>query len=393
MRLPLSPLWCLILSSALLLFPHTGTSRAAGLWQDSAALSRWYTPYDLCVLASTGNGSIESISEPCEKAAQARGETVPPIRCRVGNSWPSKGGFCSAADIPYTERKNLRRSIVGLDDPGQAHLRDLFTSLSREKGMLLLVGDSVMQQFFGAMACELEREGIWKDPSKFSNTDEVRHVTIAGDASSPSTSASSGAGGAVPIKFVPIYHFVNGRFDRVANASMFALRKNVEEYIRDHDSLVILINMGLHYVSSPIAHFTRADYRAQMTAALTYLNGVAHAHPAKKVRVIWRETSAQHFPTSTGYWPGARYAPGMKVGCVPIKEPGPEADWRNADIRDIVRQHNLDRVKIAPFYNITVPLWSEHVNGHLRDCTHFCWTPMLYQSLFKFLADETRPRV
>lgn len=380
--------WWLVLLLNFILLPHLSRATratAGSLWQDSASLSRWYTPYDLCVLGSAGNGSIESISEPCEKAAQARGETVPPVRCRVGNSWPSKGGFCSAVDIPYTERKNLRRSVVGLDDPGQAYLRELFTSLSREKGMLLLVGDSVMQQFFGAMACELEREGIWKDPSKFSNTDEVRHVTIT-----PPVANSSSPAASVPIKFVPIYHFVNGRFDRVANASMFALRKNVDEYIRDHDSLLILINMGLHYVSSPIAHFTRADYRAQMTAALSYLNGVAHAYPTRRVRVIWRETSAQHFPTPTGYWPGARYAPGMKVGCVPIKEPGPEADWRNADIRDIVRVHNLDRVKIAPFYNITVPLWSEHVNGHLRDCTHFCWTPMLYQSLFKFLADECR---
>ena len=352
-------------------------------WQDSTALSRWYTPYDLCVLSSASNGSIESISQPCEEAAAKRGETVPPIRCRVGNSWPSKGGFCSAADIPYTLRKNLRRSLVGLDDPGQQFLRSLFTELSRQKGMLLLVGDSVMQQFFGAMACELEREGIWKDPSKFTNTDEVRQIKVDETQTTP----------AVPVKFVPIYHFVNGRFDRVANASMFHLRKNVEEYVAQHDSVLVLMNMGLHYVSSPIAHFDRTAYRSQMTGALSYLNGVALAHPNKKIRIIWRETSAQHFPTPTGYWPGARYAPGMKVGCEPIKEPGPTADWRNSDVRDIVASHGLSKVQIAPFYNITVPLWSEHVNGHLRDCTHFCWTPMLYQSLFKYLADAVKSSV
>jgi len=349
-------------------------------WQDSKSLSKWYTPYDLCVLSSASNGTIESISQPCEEAALKRGEMVPPIRCRVGNSWPSKGGFCSAADIPYTERRNLRRSLVGLDDPSQQFLRSFFTDISKEKGMLLLVGDSVMQQFFGAMACELEREGIWKDPTKFTNTDEVRQVKVDDQQSTP----------AVPVKFVPIYHFVNGRFDRVANASMFHLRKNIEEYVAQHDSLFVLMNMGLHYVSSPIAHFDRAAYRSQMTGALTYLNGIALTHPSKKLRIVWRETSAQHFPTPTGYWPGARYAPGMKVGCVPIKDPGPEADWRNSDVREIIRSHSLNKVKIAPFYNITVPLWSEHVNGHLRDCTHFCWTPMLYQSLFKYLSDAMK---
>ena len=357
------------------------TSRAVPIvgsevWQDSTALSKWYTPYDLCILSSSSNGSIESISKPCEDAATARGETIPPVRCRVGNSWPSKGGFCSAADIPYTQRKNLRRSLIGLDDPSQQFLRELFTKLSLAKGMLLLVGDSVMQQFFGAMACELEREGIWKDPSNFQNTDEVRQVKVTEAQTTP----------AVPVKFVPIYHFVNGRFDRVANASMFHLRRNVEEYVSKHDSVLIFMNMGLHYVSSPIAHFDRAAYRAQMTAALTYLNKIANSHADKKIRVVWRETSAQHFPTPTGYWPGARYAPGMKVGCEPIREAGPEADWRNSDIRDIVQSHGLSKVSIAPFYNITVPLWSEHVNGHLRDCTHFCWTPMLYQSLFRYLA-------
>ena len=28
------------------------------------------------------------------------------------------------------------------------------------------------------------------------------------------------------------------------------------------------------------------------------------------------------------------------------------------------------------------PLWNLHVNGHLRDCTHICWSPMLYQAFF-----------
>jgi len=349
-------------------------------WQDSKSLDKWYTPYDLCILSSDSNGTIESISQPCEAAAAKRSEVVPPVRCRVGNSWPSKGGFCSAADIPYTQRRNLRRSLVGFDDPTQQYMRSLFTDLSKQKGMLLLVGDSVMQQFFGAMACELEREGIWKDPSKFTNTDEVRHIKVDEAQTTP----------AVPVKFVPIYHFVNGRFDRVANASMFHLRRNVEEYVKHHDSLVVFMNMGLHYVSSPIAHFDRNAYRSQMTDALIYLNNVALANPSKRIKIIWRETSAQHFPTPTGYWPGARYAPGMKVGCVPIKEAGPDADWRNSDVREIIRTHGLSKVQVAPFYNITVPLWSEHVNGHLRDCTHFCWTPMLYQSLFKFLADAVR---
>jgi len=330
---------------------------------------------------------------PCEEANGGAALTASqPTRCRVGNSWPSKGGFCAAADIPFASRANLRKAVEGYDDPTQRPLHDLFSRLASEKGMLLLVGDSVMQQFYGALACELEREQVWKDSSKFTNTDEIRHVEILPSSSSSSSSSAAAATApfAVPIKFVPIYHFVNGKYDRVANASMHHLRKAVEEAVKGHDSVMILINMGLHYVSNPIAQFTRTDYISQMTNALTYLHNMATSHaPTKRMRILWRETTAQHFPTPDGYWPGVRYAKDMKVGCVPIANPGPESDWRNSDIEHIVKSNGLGKhIKIVPFFNITRPLWSEHVNGHLRDCTHFCWSPMLYQPLFHAMANE-----
>jgi hypothetical protein len=365
------------------------------LWTESAHLDGWYTKLDLCILRSTSNDSVQSIMSKCEAEVlmQTKEEvggsggaallSRQPVRCRVGNSWPSKGEYCSPEDIPFSERKILRRAIVGFDDPSAKPLAKLFAGLAREKGALLLVGDSVMQQFFGAMACELEREGVWKDPSQFTNTDEVKYVesTLAVGAETQKVS--------VPIKFAPIYHFVNGRWDRVANASMHHLRKNVEDFLHAHDSVTVLINMGLHYVSNPIAHFTRQDYISQMTSCLQYLNALAidsKKAQNKTLRVLWRETSAQHFPTSNGYWPGVKYAASMQLKCEPIADTSSSGDWRNSDIRAIIAEHNLQHVQILPFYNVTLPLWSMHVNGHLRDCTHFCWSPMLYQSLFHALA-------
>jgi hypothetical protein len=72
---------------------------------------------------------------------------------------------------------------------------------------------------------------------------------------------------------------------------------------------------------------------------------------------------------------------------MPITDTSASGDWRNSDIRNIIKEHKLEYVKIVPFYNVSLPLWSMHVNGHLRDCTHFCWSPMLYQSLFHALAE------
>jgi hypothetical protein len=372
------------------------TGPGTEFWSDSQFLDSWYTKLDLCILSDKTKDSVKIIMERCEKETAATnndndngttGKPLPPIRCRAGNSWPSKGEYCSPEDIPFSERKNLRRAIKGYDDPKSKPLQTFFQGLAQEQGAFLMVGDSVMQQFYGALACELEREGIWSDPSHFTNTDEMKYVEFP--IKNHETNEIKKYG--VPIKFAPIYHFVNGRWDRVANASMHHLKKNVGDLLHSHKSLTILINMGLHYVSNPIAHFTRNDYIIQMTVCLDYLNNIVKEYKKKDkiVRIMWRETSAQHFPTSNGYWPGVKYANEMKLACEPIKDTSSNSingDWRNSDINNIINKYKLEHIQIVPFYNVTLPLWSSHVNGHLRDCTHFCWSPFLYQSLFHELA-------
>ena len=297
-----------------------------------------------------------------------------PQRCRAGNSWPSKSEFCQSSDLPFSERNSFRQVTKGLDDPSNRHLDSFFRKLSANSGALLVVGDSVMQQFFNAIACELERTGTWKDASRFSNTDEVQHVRPKGAKTAAAT-----------MKFMPLYHFVNGKWDRMPNASMHHLTTAVETMSSKHSSLVVILNMGLHYVDNPVAGFTRRDYVEQITGALQYLHKMVQEHPARKIRVFWRETSAQHFPTPNGYWPGQRYAGPLKLACEPIADQSPQADWRNRDVEGIIVNNHLFHVKLIRFYKQTLPLWSQHPNGRLKDCTHFCWSPMLYQSTFKFL--------
>ncbi len=347
--------------------------QSSSQWIDSQNISQWYNPFDLCMIYNASSDSVDNIMKSCETTMPSN--KLPPIRCRAGNTWPSKSGFCSSVDIPFNQRKNLQRSVIGFDNPLNNPLSSFFRKLSAQNGALLLVGDSVMQQFFSAIACELEREGVWSDPSRFTNTDQPQHVRVKDQ-------RNANGGAPAPIKFLPIYHFVNGRFDRIANASMHHLKTTVEAMAEKVSTLVVVLNMGLHYIDNPEKSFARADYQAQMTMALRYLHGFAARQPAKNIQIFWRETTAQHFPTPNGYWPGVRYSNDMKLGCVPIKDPSPAADWRNRDIDDIVHRHSLSKIRILRFYNLTVPLWSEHPNGHMKDCTHFCWTPMLYQPLF-----------
>lgn len=183
-------------------------------WSYSAKLNEWYSELDLCLLRNGSTIDIKAIMEGCEKKLQTESaQNFLPMRCRAGNSWPSKGAFCSSEDIPYTQRHNLRKSFLGFDEPAEQPLRTLFSSLSTERGALLLVGDSVMQQFYSAIACELERENIWTDSSHFKNTNSPQFVKIGKNLEDKEAFS-------VPIQFAPIYHFVNGRHDRVVSLSI-----------------------------------------------------------------------------------------------------------------------------------------------------------------------------
>lgn len=351
-------------------------------WVMSSNISAWYNQFDLCMLQTNSTTiTIDEMTNNCTAMTAHHKEEIRPVRCRAGNAWPLKSGYCSPFDLPFSERVNFRKSIKGYDDPTQKPLLELFTKLSAEKGALLLIGDSVMQQFFGAVACELEREGIWNDPKSFKNTDEIRYVTPS-VASSPADKQPS----SVPIKFTPIFHFIDGRYDRHKNASMLHMNTSIEVFLQEYDSLLILFNVGLHYVGGTIKDFTREDFRGQITMALTYLQQTALSRPDKKIRILWRETNAQHFPTPNGYWPGMKYANNLKIGCVAIGDLSDEANWRNTDVEMIITTRNLYKIKIVRFYNLTIPMWTEHVNGNLKDCTHLCWTPMLYQSIFHSMA-------
>ena len=361
-------------------------------WVLSENLTKWYTRFDLCMLNHTSsNVTIEEMTNNCtiaqEKDRLGNHPIQLPTRCRAGNAWPLKSGYCSPLDLAFADRINFRKAIKGYDDPSQKPLFQLFSKLASEKGALLLIGDSVMQQFFSALGCELEREGIWNDPNSFKNTDEVRYVnpdylTLGGHSAAEKLDKRS-----VPIKFVPIYHFVDGRYDKRKDASMWALNNSIESFLQEYDSLVVFFNVGLHYVGSTIKDFTRTDFQIHITNAFKLLHNIVSSHRDKKIRVMWKESSAQHFPTPNGYWPGMRYASGMKLQCVDIKDKSPDGNWRNTDVEMILEKNKFD-IQIIRFYNLTVPMYTEHVNGNLRDCTHICWFPMLYQSIFHSLASS-----
>ena len=118
----------------------------------------------------------------------------------------------------------------------------------------------------------------------------------------------------------------------------------------------------------------------------------------KKFIFVYLETAAQHFEThgiDTGYFSNKTSISHDK--CIPILE-GAE-DWRNELLHSIVHDFNSKRGNLKPFTlhifpmrNLTRPLHDLHLYSHQYgvDCTHFCWTPMMWQPLWVYILDVVK---
>jgi hypothetical protein len=147
------------------------TNQCNSNWIPSKNIDEWLTPLDKCILRS--QTTTDDVLAQC-RLNSSISENRQPYRCTLGNSWPSKSGFCSSRELSFQQRKSFSNAFVTSnlngDHPHSRPMKLFFNKLSSENGSALFIGDSVMQQFFNAIACELEREHIWKDPNKFKNT-------------------------------------------------------------------------------------------------------------------------------------------------------------------------------------------------------------------------------
>lgn len=243
-------------------------------------LSGWYTPLDVCLLWDHTTNKVTSDIQRCKKAHPYHAKQ--PDRCIVGNTWPTKAISCSSLNaIQYFQLS------VDLNDPLLLPLQKLFGALSQKKCAFLLIGDSLMAQFFNAIMCELTREGLWTTHPTLTKTNMSKSHFVTSNLSNPP----------VPVKFIQLYHFAKGLHDRTSDPSMVTLKRGVDEFTRSHNCVFIVINFGAHY-SDGLPLQSPVDYVEHMSRVLVYLHAVCEVRPS--VRVYWRETAAQHFPTPHG---------------------------------------------------------------------------------------------
>jgi hypothetical protein len=325
-------------------------------WTSSTRLADWYQPWELCVLNATSPAiGKKDLLTKCTNDYGKDKDHVWGFHCRAGGAY--HGNACWQMDPSqhtFQQREYLRRAVQGYDDPGRSYLHEAIVSVAKQKAALLMIGDSLMAQFGVACTCELRRLGLTIDKRNWWDTDFP----------SPSIQLKE------PVASVPSLVVRTDIFAR-GNTIEPVLRARIREFLNISERVFVLISGGAH-----------SNHRAVMEATalrtLRLLHTISVENP--NVVFIYFETPATHFNTSNGYWNYSHTA------CVPLQDPSPAADWRNLLVRKHIAEHNLTSIRMVYLRKLTEPLYREHVLGNFKDCTHYCWSPMMYQYVFAQVA-------
>ena len=159
------------------------------------------------------------------------------------------------------------------------------------------------------------------------------------------------------------------------------------------DSVVLIINIGIWYNE-------RGEYAVaikRLTDKLLELAQVWQNHPRSKyIAIVFAETTSQHFHTFNGYY--VRMARNMSRPsyCSPLKKE--INDWRNDMLWDYISGEwglsisNYPHIllDVLPMQSLTHDLYDLHLRQGRHDCTHYCYTPMLYQPIYAKLVEISK---
>jgi hypothetical protein len=258
---------------------------------------------------------------------------------------------------------------------------------------LLFTGDSVTEGLWDFIKCEAAREGL--RPATLTGTrlpaaadrDEALAARIrafmehrdrgpwGGDASKRSGNPPHAAvllpatGTILAVKYASAYY-----------------RPDMATQLELAD--VLVVNYGLHYAF--ITDEQKAEYTADMTAFMAQAEAAA-ALPGRAV--LFRETSAQHFPGSGAMtsWQQSHPSNITTCACAPMSAELAASNIAAGYNRAVAAAHRsalATSVRVLPYYNLTAARHDMHEETYCAflqrhnkhggcDCTHSCYTPQL----------------
>jgi hypothetical protein len=284
----------------------------------------------------------------------------------------------------------------------------MFTALSRGYHTLYFIGDSVIQQEFNDIPCQLIRYGDFDMEAGF-NVYYIKNlqtflvnnsVPIVDSHQNHPRSLLSNSTITFTFRRLPFYK-PSGAYHKEFVRLLNALPQH------ENGTVIVLFNTGLHFNSAD-KNQLEDIYRVLFPFAIKTLIG------EKQQIIMFRETNAQHFPTKVGLFEKGmksvvsedgiqgmndpvrnRYSSSSSsnvsdVGylskvffteCRPIltKAQYDEQNWRNQILDKVLNEVDPSRsqIHVIPFYAITAPRYDLHIEKGF-DCTHLCHGPMVW---------------
>ena len=302
------------------------------------------------------------------------------------------------------DENNPRRNSLG------SHIRcdicrivQIVASMKHKR--FALVGDSVQSQLFNGLECELRRRNfdvsanpqkLWPEEKdrlpanrvlwKYGVSGEVcLNVTVPewmrGSNSNPQNQNDRR-------HTEPSSHIEFCLYSHYRPFPDMVQHKKIAE-----SSDVVMINYGVHFL--PLKKEVD-EFRQSLESLLKVFND-------SESLLMYRETSAQHFDTNGGEWEvnliSAENEGSLK--CVSIKETSDRIKWRTKIFKDVVANSTgfsitdsfqseeearegdgHKEVAFLPYFDWTSKLLSLKDGV---DCTHFCYTPHLYSSMWRHM--------
>jgi hypothetical protein len=380
------------------------TSILAHQWKPMTyeEIHRYYNAYEACLVMANN-------AEHCLHSSYKHNN--------IGACGIYDRGKIFPQDTPCPNMKgNFIRHVSTQPWPESKHIVDIMTILKEhDSNFIYFIGDSVTGQHFAETFCSLSRIGL---TFSLANQRELKvnnpnnPITIKNDNDNYFT-----------------FRLTKYDRDRGGNQKWLTTIQEIETVLNETTTImskrvVFIVNIGLHFNNQ------KTELNEMHTNLRIFFSYFKHLAETYGHIIIFRETSAQHFQTSTGlYTSNIQFSedydfilkevdlvdnqiyrsslmteenrqrfiknetnhvivkrPNIRF-CRPFrtKEELDENNWRNKEVFKIL--HEIDPlheyIYIAKFHEITAGRHDMHAIG--TDCTHFCPSPIIWYPLWEEL--------
>eukprot|EP01041_Mallomonas_annulata_P009711 gene9711-20193_t len=382
----------------LIFWVHFNNAHLSELYEwremDPTELNAWYTSSDLCILKQELVSQVDIRKVAQEECQSNYNELIHPN----GNITLGYAINEKQCKPPLKDRPYLTQVMKGYSNPYNTVLLDAIYEIIKTNSTLVFLGDSVVGQMYEAFFAEIIRLSPLRtkriQKSEYRVHEKLYKNIILNGGDFDRLQINNNIVTIFWIRCVYVYgkgvHYSpTGHW---SNATPI-----LDNLIEEWNGIILLANIGLWYND-------RRIYNHEIIHPLHWLQNKFTQSNNKLNSFGWQETTSQHFDLMTnGYFrTGPMYKNHRNCLANGLSKPNHrdthdvKIDWRNEDIKRLLAQPNYSHIHLIHIAQATRPLHSLHVTrpksqftpweGGEADCTHFCWTPTLWQPTWHGIA-------